>query len=272
MRAMRTLVLLLGALLLNTAGAAQGWQVEAGAGVEHADNDSSDWQQFDLALRSRFAPRSVAELTTRHTRRHGYDDHEIGAGLALPLGGDWSLAASATASPSHRVLARASGRVDLARAFEGGWVLSAGVGRSLFDGVGTGKSGSSNWRLSGERYVGDWRLMAGLVRTRLDGGQTDGGGLLQVDRYVGERGRVGVFYARGRELENVPELAGVVSTRVDTYGLLTIWPLSTDWALVGSIGRSRNSDRVLRTGPGAGGAAGADYRRDGIRLGVQHDF
>jgi YaiO family outer membrane protein len=268
--------LVFGAGLLAAAGAAAQtaapWQVEVGAGIDHADNDSADWHQLDLALRSRFAPRSVAELIARRTRRYGLDDSEIGFGLALPLGERWSISASGQASPEHRVLARLAGRVDLARSFDGGWVLGAGVARSLFDGAGSEPGGSSTLRLQGERYVGNWRFAAGLSRTRIDDGGSEGGWLLQADRYFGDVGRLGVVAARGREPENLPEVGGVVSTRVTTLGLVGAWPLGGAWALTGALVRTRNSDGVVRSGPRAGDAVGSSYRRDGVRLGLRYDF
>ena len=270
--------LLLGAGLLAAAGAAAQttapWQVEVGAGIEHADNGSADWHQLDLALRSRFAPRSVAEISARRVRRYGFDDSEIGLGLALPLGERWSVSASAQASPEHRVLARLAGRVDVARSFDGGWVLGGGVARSLFDGAGSDPSGSSTLRLLGERYVGNWRFAAGLSRTRIDGGGggAEGGWLLQADRYFGDVGRLGVVAARGREPENLPEVGGVVSTRVTTLGLVGTWPLGGAWALTGALVRTLSSDGEVRSGPRTGDAVGSSYRRDGVRLGLRYDF
>lgn len=272
MRAALLLAVGLGAAAGAAAQAVAPWQVEVGAGTEHADNGSDDWHQLDLALRSRFAPRSVAEVTARRTRRYGYDDSEIGFGLALPIGERWSIAAQAQASPEHRVLARLAGRVDVARSFDGGWVLGGGVARSLFDGTGSDPSGSSTLRVLGERYVGSWRLAAGLSRTRIDGGGSEGGWLLQADHYVGEAGRLGVVAARGREPENLPEVGGVVSTRVTTIGLVGTWPLGPAWSLTGALVRTRHSDGVVRSGPRAGDPVGASYRRDGVRLGLRYDF
>lgn len=248
------------------------WQVEAGVGAERFSSTAPSWRQEDLALRWRFAPRALAEINARHTRRNGRDDHEIGAALALPLDERWAVNASATASPSHRVLARQSGTLGLARNLDGGWVLGASLGRSLFGGNGGSTTGSSILRLNGERYVGAWRLALGLARSRLDGGQTENGWVAQIDHYVGERGRLGFVVARGRELENVPELDGVLSTQVDTLALVAAWPLAADWTLNGALTSADNRDGLLRSGPRAGQAVGSGYRRNGIRIGVQHDF
>lgn len=252
---------------------ARPWQVEAGTGAEHFTGDGPTWRQTDFALRSRFAPRSVAELNARRTSRAGLDDNEVGAGLALPLGAQWSLAVGAAFSPTHRALAESSGNVGLSRSVAGGWVFGAGLSRSLYDAraSGGGTTGSTTLRLTGERYVGAWRFALGLNRSRLDGGTTDDGWVVQTDRYVGERGRIGLIYASGRELENLPP-SGVLSIKVETVALVGVWPIARDWALTGALGSTRNSDGVRRTGPNAGDPVGSSTRRNALRLGVQHDF
>jgi YaiO family outer membrane protein len=249
------------------------WQVEAGVGAEHFTGSGPTWRQTDLALRSRFAPRSVAELNARRTHRAGLDDNEIGVGLALPLDAHWSLAAAAAVSPTHRALAQTSGSLALSRTLGGGWVLGAGLSRSLYDTreSGGGTTGSSTLRLNAERYAGAWRFALGLNRSRLDGGTTDNGWVAQTDRYIGERGRIGLIYARGRELESLPP-NGVLSIRVETVALVGVWPISSGWALTGALGSTRNSDGVQRIGPDAGNPVGSSTRRNALRLGVQHDF
>ena len=249
------------------------WQVEAGAGVESFSNDLADWYQLDLAVRHRDASRMLLEGTLRETRRRGLTDSEVGGGFALPVGG-WTLSGALATSPTHRVLAKAAGRMDLARALDGGWVLSAGAGRSVFEGEGSsGGSGSSVTRLGVERYVGSLRFAAGYVRTRLDGGESDNGGVLAIDHYLaGERGRVGLVLASGRELENDPSLGGVLSTRVETFALVMAWPINADWTLLGNLTDSRQSDARVRSGPRTGDAVGSKYHRTGLRLGVRRDF
>lgn len=249
------------------------WQAELGAGVERFSNQLDDWQQVDFALRSRFAPRSLLEGNLRQTRRRGFDDSELGAAFALPFGSGWSLGGGVNFSPTHRVLAKSGGRIDLSRELAGGWVASAGLARSLYEGEGAaGSSGNTLLRLGVERYVGAWRFAAGYNRSRLDGGEGDNGGLLQLDHYFDDRGRLGVIAAAGRELENDPSLGGVLSNRVETLALVGAWPVDADWALVGSLGVTRQSDARVRTGPRAGQGVGASYRRTGLRLGVQRDF
>jgi YaiO family outer membrane protein len=245
------------------------WQVEAGAGVDHLSNGAPNWSQFDFALRHRFAPRSQAELSLRRTRRSGLSDEELGAAIALPLDAQWSAALAATASPSHKVLARAGGRVELSRAFDGGWVAGAVLGRRLYE-----AGGNTLLAFGVERYVEAWRFAAQVGQTRLDaGGATAASARLQVDRsFDAERGRVGLIVAQGRELEGVPATlltgAEVIDQRVATLALVGVWPVAPAWALTWEASHVRYDELRRRSGA----IAGAPYRRSGVRLGVRHDF
>jgi YaiO family outer membrane protein len=135
------------------------WQFEGGAGADHLSNGAPNWSQVDLALRHRFAPGSLAELSLRRTRRSGLTDEELGGLVAFPLDADWGASLAAAASPSHQVLARFGGRAELARRFDGGWVASAVLGRRLYE-----ADGNSLLALGIERYVEAWRFAASSAR------------------------------------------------------------------------------------------------------------
>lgn len=252
--------------------AAPTWQVEVGAGADHLSSAAPNWNQVDLALRHRFAPRSVVELNLRRTRRSGLDDTELGGAVALPLGEAWQASLGATFSPSHEALPRQGARVELSRSMAGGWVASAALARRRFD-VGSVGSGTTQIALGVERYVDAWRFAAAFGSTRLDGGGSAGNLRLQVDRSLAnERGRIGLIVARGRELEGVPATllapSDVVDQRVDTLALVGVLPLADRWALTGEASHVRNSDLRRRSAL----PAGAPYQRSGARVGVRRDF
>ena len=244
------------------------WQVEAAAGVDHLSNGAPDWRQVDLSLRRQLAPRSVAELNLRSTRRSGLNDEELGAAVGLPLNQRWSLALAATLSPSHRVLARGSARVELTRTLDDGWVAGASFGRRVYD-----DGGNSQWGLGLERYVAAWRVAAGVGQTRLDGGGAATSLRLQLDRYFAdERGRVGVIVASGRELEGLPATPGnsadLIDQRVRLLAVTGAWPVATAWALTAEASHVRYDDVRRRSGA----FASVPYQRSGVRLGVRYDF
>lgn len=260
--------LLLAAAALAAAADTLPWQVEAGVGVDHLSSGQPEWRQIDFSLRRQLAPRSVAELSLRSTRRSGLVDEELGAAVGLPLDGRWGLALATSLSPSHRVLARGSGRVELTRVLDDGWVAGASFGRRLYS-----DGGNSQWGLGLERYAAAWRLAAGVGQTRLDGGGAASHLRLQFDRYFAdERGRIGVILASGRELEGVPATAGLgadlIDQRVRTVALTGAWPMAPAWALTGEASHVRHDDIRRRSGA----IVSAPYQRSGVRLGVRRDF
>ena len=252
--------------------AAPAWQVEVGAGADRLSSAAPNWHQVDLALRHRFAPRSVVELNLRRTQRSGLDDTELGGVVALPLGEAWQASLGASFSPSHEVLPRQVARLELSRSFEGGWVASVAMARRRFE-VGSVDSGTTQVALGVERYVDAWRLAAAVGSTRLDGGGSAGNLRLQLNRsFADERGRIGLIAARGRELEGVPATllapSDVVDQRVDTLALVGVLPLTDRWALTGEASHVRNSDVRRRSAL----PAAAPYQRNGARIGVRRDF
>ena len=260
--------LLLAAAAVPATAATWPWQVEAGIGADHLSSGAPDWRQLDLSLRRQLAPRSVAELSLRSTRRSGLTDEEIGAALSLPLDPRWGLALAATLSPSAKVLARGSGRVELTRALDEGWVAGASFGRRLYS-----DGGNSQWGLGLERYIAAWRLAGAIGQTRLDGGGAATSLRLQLDHYFAdERGRIGVIVASGRELEGVPATpstrADLIDQRVRSLAITGVWPLAPAWALTAEASQVRHDDIRRRST----GVAGAPYQRSGVRLGVRHDF
>jgi YaiO family outer membrane protein len=235
--------------------AAAQWQAEFGAGRE-AVRAGADWRQLDLALRHTLAPRTTLELSARKTRRYGLDDREFGLAGSLALGSDWTANAAVTSSPSHEVLPRWSLAAGAQRALGSGWVLGGEARSTRYT-----DDRADALRLNVERYfggadVGAWRAALSLGATRLQGASTAGAGRIQLDRYFGERGRLGLLLARGDEAER-DELGQLAVNDVRSLVLLGRWPLTEQVALTGEWGHHR---------------VGAVHRRSGGRLGVQLDF
>lgn len=232
------------------------WQAEVGVGRESLSRGLPDWQQTDLALRRRWAPRSLLEVNARETERFGLRDSEWGLALALPLADTWDASLSASASPTHRVLPRSNVSAGLQRQFGDGWVLSGGLRATHY-----ANDRASALTLGAERYFGsaargDWRIAGSATVTHLSGLGSNGSGRVQLDRYFGERARLGLLVSAGREVENLGQ-GNVLVSDVQSLVLLGRWSLAPAWALTGEIGHTR---------------VGTQYRRSGGRLGVQLDF
>jgi YaiO family outer membrane protein len=242
------------AALLALPAAAQ-WQVEFGAGQENV-RAGADWRQLDLALRHTLAPRTTVELAARRTSRYGLTDREFGLAGSMALGSDWTANAALTTSPTHEVLPRWSLAAGAQRALGSGWVLGGEARSTRYS-----DDRADALRLNVERYfggaeVGAWRAALALGATRLQGASTAGAGRIQLDRYFGDRGRLGLLLARGDEAER-DELGQLAVNDVRSVVLLGRWPLGERFALTGEWGHHR---------------VGAVHRRSGGRLGVQLDF
>jgi YaiO family outer membrane protein len=239
------------------------WRWELGAGADHLSGAAPGWRQVDLQAAVRLAPRQVIEGGLRRTSRGGGDDTEWSLGASTPLDAQWTLAAAATASPTHRVLPRTGLRVEAMRALAQGWVVSGqGAWRDY-----AGAASSQQFGLGVERYVGAWRWSGALGRTRLAGAGNTSAWRAQLDRYFAEeRGRIGLLLAQGRELEGVA--GDVLDQRVSTVALLLTQPLAPGWALVGELQAVRNADGRLQQA----GSPVASSRRQGLRLALRHGF
>lgn len=253
---MRRLVLAGALLAAPCAAQAAPWQAEFGAGRESLGNGLGDWQQVDLALRRQLAPRSQFELNARATERFGLRDNELGVGMATPLAGAWDATLAITASSTHRVLARWSLAAGLQRPLGDGWLVGAAIKFSHYDSDRVSALSLNAERYFGSSAVGEWRAAATVTATRLAGLGSSGAARLQIDRYFGERARLGVLVAGGRETENLGQGALRVAD-VQSVVVLGRWPLGAAWAVTGEVGRHR---------------VGATHRRSGGRLGVQLDF
>ena len=261
-------------LLFAAAASAQStpWQVEGGVGGDRLSGGRESWSQVDFALRHRWAARSVAEISLRQTRRSGQDDSEVAALGALPLDANWNASVAASLSPTHRALAREGMRLELARALADGWVAQMGLTRRLYRSGGVA-DGNRQLTLGMERYAGPWRWAVAVGQTHLDSGGGAGSLRMQLDRsFADERGRIGIIAATGREVEGVAATASapadLIDQRVNSVALVGTWPLAPAWALTGELATVHYSDAQTQSAT----PTGAPYRRNGLRIGVRHDF
>lgn len=232
------------------------WQLELGAGRESLSRGLASWRQEDAAVRWRRAPGSLAEFNARRTERFGLTDRELGTALAWPLDAQWSAQLAATASATHRVLPRYSASGALQRQLGDGWVAQAGLRSTRYE-----RDRANALSLGADKYfggaaVGEWRAAAQLTLTRLAGAGSSESLRLQLDRWFGQRTRIGLIASAGREIDNLGQ-GNVLVSDARALVLLARWSPGGAWSINGELGRTDLGDR---------------YRRSGGRLGVQLDF
>lgn len=227
-------------------------EIELGGSRENLSNNQPDWRSLSLDAAHHFAPRQTLYGGLRATERFGLDDTELWAGYYHPLSADWTSLVEASASDTHRVLAKYSVFGQLSRRLPYGWVLGAGVRHSEYTG-----SGVNLLVLDAERYWGSFRAGYTLYAGRPEGAQTGVSHRLALNYYYGERSFVGLSVADGREVENVGPPVGVVVTDVFNVTLSGRHWITPAWALAWDL-VSHEQGRL--------------YRREGLRVGLRHRF
>ena len=137
-----------------------------------------------------------------------------------------------------------------------GWVLGAGLRSTRYDRDRANAVSATLERYFDSAGAGEWRAAATLVTTRLVGVATSSALRLQLDRYFGDRARLGLLVAGGREIDNLGQGALLISN-VSSVSLSGRWPIAPAWSLLGEVGQHR---------------LGSRYTRSAGRLGVQLDF
>ncbi|ACL67002.1 hypothetical protein A2cp1_3675 [Anaeromyxobacter dehalogenans 2CP-1] len=229
--------------------------VELSQGAEALSGDRPAWRTtaLDLAWVADRDRALAAGGSLREASRFREDDVEAAIWAQAPVAG-FVLGVEGSASPTWEFLPRWSAGARAERGLGAGWVASLGGRLLRYD----GELGASTVALTTaglERYFGRWRTAASGTAAGLHGAWS-GSGRLALDLYYGERGRVGVSVAAGRELES---LGGGAVLRTDVLGaaLTGAHPLSATWAVTWDLTAQRQGDL---------------YTRVGGRLGVRRSF
>lgn len=223
--------------------------VRLSSSAEHLDNGTPDWIENGAAMQLGLGPRELLDLSATQVRRFGLSDDAYGAGFTMPLSGALTGSLSASASPTHHVLAQRVLGGELQYEFAKGWLLHGGAKSSSFDAatVNTGK-------LALEHYFGNWSASAGWNPTHTYG-RNASGAELRAAYYYGERNAVSLILAGGQEAASVP--GGVVLTDVRSAALTGRHWFSPRWAATWAVSHTRQ---------------GSLYSRNGLSLGAQYAF
>ncbi len=243
------------ALLLLSAvpAASAGAEVELGYRHEVLTR-GADWQEVSLDGTLRPAERTALEVGARWLERFGLQDVDLRAGANARLTPAWTVAGEASASPRHRVVPAFTAGASLQRVLGGGFVGSGGARWSRWEteaGATDAVLGSLGLELYWRRFRVGWTGI--LARVASEWAPSN---MLAWDVYLGDRDRLGVILAAGREVETTGGPAPVVST-VLAAALRGRRGLGAGWALVGEVGIQRQGDF---------------YARGGARIGLRRSF
>jgi YaiO family outer membrane protein len=241
----RLLVLALGVATSGTASAAE---VEVGYGHESLTR-GTPWDELGLTVDWGEPGTQRLELGARALDRFGVRDSELRAAGSTPLGERWVVGAEASGSPEHRFMPLVAGGASLQRALGSGFVASAGVRASVYDGdAGTVRTGLGSVGL--ERYWSALRLgWTGYLATLH--ARWSASNAVAADFYYGQGSRAGVRVSGGRELETTGAGEPTVST-VIAAGLAGRQHLGGDWSLTWEAGVLRQGNLYTRTGARVG--------------------
>lgn len=224
---------------------------EAGGTYEKLTNGRDPWKSVYLEAANQYAPRQTLYGGVRETERFGFRDSEVGLGYSQPFGAKWTALLEGTYSSQHNVLAENSVYGQLAWAAPEGWVLSGGARHSEYT------TSRVNLLIGNvERYWGGFRAGYTIYNGRPEGSGSATSHRLSLDRYYdGERSRIGISGAWGREVENQGPPTGIITSDIRNVTLSGRHWLSARWALTWDAGTQQQGDL---------------YRRTGLRLGLRH--
>jgi YaiO family outer membrane protein len=228
-------------------------ETEAGGAYEHLTGGKPDWKSVYLEAAHSFAPRQALYGMLRQTERFDLRDREVSAGYAHPFGSQWTGVIEASHSPEHNVLPEKSLFGQVYWSARGGWVLNGGARFNQYS--------STDTRIltaGVERYFSSYRAAYTLYNGKPEDTGSASSHRLAFDHYYdGERSRIGVAVAWGREVENVGPPSGIVSSDVRALALVGRHWLTPDWAVAWEVGTHEQGDL---------------YRRTGGRLGLRYHF
>jgi YaiO family outer membrane protein len=226
-------------------------EIEAGLSYESLDSGQSDWRSLYVEASRRLDQRRSVYGMARSTDRFDETDVEVIAGGYFPITDDWTAALEGSAAPGADVLPRWSLAGRLQRTLRSGFGLQVGLRHARYQDDYTNLAS-----VTGDRYWGDYYAGYTLYASRLQGAGTNLSHQVRVDRYYGDRNRVGVLVSIGDETESVGGGRFVTDTTATfvvngRHWFMPLWALS--WELIWHD-------------------QGDAYTRGGARVGLRRQF
>lgn len=225
--------------------------IEGGFSLENLSNDLPDWTSLYLHAGHQLGERRSIWGQLRQTERFEETDQELATGLYWPVGRDWTATATASLAPDAVVLPEWTFAARLQRPLIRGYGMQVGVQHSEY-----ASASVRMMTLTGDYYRGNYYAGWTVYLSKLEQADVTFANQWRVDRYYGERSRVGVLVALGEETESVGN--GIFTTD-DTLSLVLtgIHWLNPDWGVSWDLIYHEQGDA---------------YRRGGFRVGLRRQF
>lgn len=221
---------------------------------ESLSNGGRDWRESAVRFRheigdGRERRRHLVEVAAGETSRFGLHDSQFAATYVTPLASTLTATIDASASPTHRVLAKQALGAALQFEFAPAWLLHTGTRTTRYDTVRVNQG-----LLMLENYVSAFSWAAAWRPARAYGA-TAHGFELRGSYYANDRDAVTLSLGAGKEAASLP--GGVVLAQVRSLTLTGRHAIDRDWSFTYAAGVTRQGDF---------------YTRRGINLGVQYTF
>lgn len=225
--------------------------VEAGGGYQDLDNGLPSWKTLYVNGSYRLAEDRTLYGQLRQTDRFNEKDHELQAGLVLPVLTAATLTVEGTGAPGADVLPRWSLFSELRLPLPRGYGVGAGWRHKNYE-----DSHLNLFTLIGEKYFGNYYAAWTTYISKLEGTDANFANQLRIDRYYMGDNRVGLLFAVGKETESVGQGRFVESDTL-SIALTGLHRLTPQWSLTWDLIYHDQDDA---------------YQRGGFRVGLRRQL
>lgn len=208
---------------------------------ELLSNSPNAWNDTQLELLHKFAPRQLLIGRATDTERFGLRDHTLGLSSYYPLAARTTGYAEFTSSDTHRVLARDSLHLQLAQSLADGWGVLGGLRHMNYTSTAVDVAD-----LTLERYFSDYRIALSAYPSRSQIAGNARSYRLQFSRYYGDENNVQLMIASGTEVDKPTGIGTVLATSVRAMALYGRHWLTRDVGLVYSVGHAVQGESTRR--------------------------
>lgn len=225
--------------------------IEAGGGYQDLDNGLPSWKTLYVNGSYRLAQDRILYGELRQSDRFNEKDHELQAGLVLPVLTSATLTVEGTGAPGADVLPRWSLFSELRLPLPKGYGIGAGWRHRNYE-----DSHLNLFTLTGEKYFGNYYAAWTTYISKLEGADANFANQLRVDRYYMGENRIGLLFAAGKETESVGQGQFIESDTV-SVALTGLHRLTPQWALTWDLIYHDQDDA---------------YQRGGFRVGLRRQL